>query len=91
MLTLHWPAGTAGPSAQIQYENMHGMSWAPPQNSGLPTAVANFIQDVAIGHPGEAADTITRWTEFDCGGHIAAMEAPDLLLGDFPDLFGDLR
>ena len=90
-VSLYWLTGTAGSSAQIYYENMHGMSWAPTQNSGVPTAVANFTRDVAIRHFGEGAHTITRRTEFDRGGHFAAMEAPDLLVGDVRDFFRDLR
>ncbi|HEX4213855.1 MAG TPA: epoxide hydrolase [Candidatus Dormibacteraeota bacterium] len=90
-VTLYWLTGTAGSSAQIYYENMHGMSWAPPQNSGVPTAVANFTQDVAIRHFAEGAHAIARWTEFERGGHFAAMEAPDLLLGDIREFFRGLR
>ena len=90
-VSLYWLTGTAGSSAQIYYENMHGMSWAPPERSPVPTAVANFAQDVAIRRFGEPAHTITRWTEFDRGGHFAAMEAPDLLVGDIREFFRGLR
>ena len=30
---------------------------------------------------------IRHWTEFDRGGHFAAMEVPDLLAGDVRDFF----
>ena len=90
-VSLYWLTGTAGSSAQIYYENMHGMSWAPPERSPVPTAVANFAQDVAIRRFGEPAHTITRWTEFDRGGHFAAMEVPDLLVGDIREFFRGLR
>jgi epoxide hydrolase len=90
-VTLYWLTRTAGPSAQIYYENMHSMSWAPPERSLVPTAVANFAQDVAIRRFAEPAHTIARWTEFDCGGHFAAMEAPDLLVGDIREFFRGLR
>ena len=90
-VTLYWLTRTAGPSAQIYYENMHGMSWAPPERSPVPTAVANFAQDVAIRRFGEPAHTIARWTDFERGGHFAAMEAPELLVGDIREFFRDLR
>jgi pimeloyl-ACP methyl ester carboxylesterase len=90
-VSLYWLTGTAGSSAQIYYENMHGMSWAPPERSPVPTAVANFAQDVAIRRFGEPAHTIARWTDFERGGHFAAMEAPDLLVGDVREFFRDLR
>lgn len=90
-VSLYWLTNTGGSSAQIYYENMHGSSWAPPERSPVPTAVANFSQDVAIRRFGEAANTIARWTEFDRGGHFAAMETPDLLVGDIRAFFHPLR
>jgi hypothetical protein len=39
----------------------------------------------------EAGNTITRWTEFDRGGHFAAMETPDLLVDDIRAFFRALR
>jgi microsomal epoxide hydrolase len=30
----------------------------------------------------EATNAIVRWTEFDRGGHFAAMEEPDLITAD---------
>ena len=34
---------------------------------------------------------IAHWSEFDRGGHFAAMEAPDLLLDDVRAFFRKLR
>jgi pimeloyl-ACP methyl ester carboxylesterase len=34
---------------------------------------------------------VVRWSEFDRGGHFAALEAPDLLGADVRDFFGSLR
>jgi epoxide hydrolase len=90
-VTIYWLTRTAGSSAQLYYENMHGLSWAPPERSPVPTAVANFAQDVAIRRFAEAAHTITRWTDYDRGGHFAAMEAPDLLVADVREFFRGLR
>ncbi|MBO0702802.1 MAG: epoxide hydrolase [Candidatus Dormibacteraeota bacterium] len=90
-VSLYWLTATAGSSAQIYYENMHGLGWTPPERSPVPTAVANFAQDVAIRRFGEAGNTITRWTEFDRGGHFAAMETPDLLVDDIRAFFRTLR
>ena len=33
----------------------------------------------------------THWSEFEQGGHFAAMEAPDLLVGDIREFFRKLR
>jgi epoxide hydrolase len=32
-----------------------------------------------------------HWTEFDRGGHFAAMEEPDLLVGDVREFFRAFR
>jgi pimeloyl-ACP methyl ester carboxylesterase len=55
--------------------------------------VAVFPQD--IGAPVRSlADklipTIVHWSEFDRGGHFAAMEEPDLLVQDIRKFFGSL-
>jgi pimeloyl-ACP methyl ester carboxylesterase len=39
----------------------------------------------------EREHNIVRWTEFDTGGHFAAMEAPDLFGGDAREFFRPLR
>jgi hypothetical protein len=39
----------------------------------------------------ELEHNIVHWTEFDRGGHFAAMEAPGLLLDDVREFFGKLR
>nr|WP_328745993.1 epoxide hydrolase N-terminal domain-containing protein [Streptomyces sp. NBC_00285] len=58
--------------------------------SGVPTAVADFGEDVAIRRWAERANTVTRWTEFDRGGHFAALEVPELPAGDVREFFGSL-
>jgi pimeloyl-ACP methyl ester carboxylesterase len=87
---LYWLTGTAGSSANIYYENMHAASWGK-QPSTTPTGVAVFAEDVAIRRYAEQANNIVRWTEFDRGGHFAAMEAPDLLVGDVRTFFRRFR
>jgi epoxide hydrolase len=57
----------------------------------VPTAVANFAGDTAIRRWAEDSNTIVRWTEFDRGGHFAALEAPDLLTDDIRQFFSTLR
>ncbi|WP_329261873.1 epoxide hydrolase family protein [Streptomyces pseudovenezuelae] len=88
---LYWLTGTAGSAARMYYENSHVPDWFPTQTSGVPTAVANFGEDVAIRRWAEQANTLVRWTEFDRGGHFAALEVPDLLAGDVREFFASLR
>jgi epoxide hydrolase len=86
---LYWLTGTAGSTANMYYEMMHSGSWPTP--SGVPTAVAVFAQDISIRSAAEQANTIARWTDFDTGGHFAAMETPDLLVQDVREFFATLR
>jgi len=52
-------------------------------------ALAHWVAD-STGHP-EATNRIVRWTEFDRGGHFAAMEEPDLIVDDLRATFRPLR
>ncbi|WRZ94933.1 epoxide hydrolase [Streptomyces sp. NBC_01007] len=91
---LYWLTGTAGSSARVYYERAHADYWGtPPEPSTAPTALAVFPEEnfVALRHIAERTDTIVRWTEFDRGGHFAAMEEPDLLVADIRAFFRQLR
>ena len=57
----------------------------------MPTGVANFAQDIAIRRYAEQGQPIVHWSEFDRGGHFAALEAPDLLITDIRTFFHPLR
>jgi len=87
---LYWLTGTAGSSARLYYENLHAASWGQPPAT-TPTGVAVFAEDVAIRRYAERANNIVHWSEFDRGGHFAAMEAPDLFVQDVRAFFRALR
>jgi pimeloyl-ACP methyl ester carboxylesterase len=59
----------------------------------VPTGVAVFPGEIAppIRRFAEQADNIVHWSEFDRGGHFAAMEEPDLLITDVRAFFRPLR
>ncbi|MDQ3787076.1 MAG: epoxide hydrolase [Actinomycetota bacterium] len=86
---LYWLTGTAGSAARIYYENMHSGDW--PYKTDVPTGVAVFAEDIAIRKYAEETNTITHWTDFDTGGHFAALEVPDLLVADVRQFFRGLR
>ncbi len=88
-VTLYWLTNTAASAGNIYYEVMHSGNW--PTKSTVPTAVANFAEDIAIRRFAEESNTIVRWTEFDEGGHFAALEVPDLLVEDVRTFFQTLR
>jgi pimeloyl-ACP methyl ester carboxylesterase len=87
---LYWLTNTAGSSAMTYYETMH--SYGGDQQPGTtPTGVAVFAEDVAIRRYAEQGHNIVHWSDFDCGGHFAAMEVPDLLVSDIRAFFRALR
>jgi epoxide hydrolase len=86
---LYWLTGTAGSSANLYYEVKHAGEWPAP--SGVPTGVAVFAEDISIRRYAEQSNNIVHWSEFDRGGHFAALEAPDLLVADVREFFRALR
>ena len=88
---MYWLTGTAGSSARLYYETAR--SGSPPATSTVPTGVAVFLREIAppIRRFAQLSDNIVHWSEFDRGGHFAAMEVPDLLVGDVRDFFRPLR
>ncbi|MFD6354464.1 epoxide hydrolase family protein [Nocardia tengchongensis] len=87
---LYWLTGTAGSAAYVGYAQT-GEWGAPAANSGVPTGVIAFAHDVCIRRYCEESNTITRWVDVDRGGHFAAMEEPEILVGDIREFFRDLR
>ncbi|MBV1948407.1 epoxide hydrolase family protein [Streptomyces sp. BV129] len=90
---LYWLTGTAGSSARIYYERAHAdQAGLPPEPSRAPTAYAAFPREnfLVLRHVAERTNHIVRWTEFERGGHFAAMEQPELLVGDIREFFRQL-
>jgi pimeloyl-ACP methyl ester carboxylesterase len=87
-VSLYWFTGTAGSTANLYYESMHSGDWPTP--SPVPTGVAVFAEDVAIRRYAERANNIVHWSDFDTGGHFAALETPDLLIQDIRTFFVSL-
>jgi epoxide hydrolase len=90
-VTLYWLTGTAGSSARLYREP--SAVWSRPERSATPLGVAVFPRDVVrpIRSLAERHNNIVHWSEFDRGGHFAAMEQPDLLAEDIRKFFGSLE
>ncbi|WP_432881444.1 epoxide hydrolase family protein [Kribbella sp. CA-245084] len=87
---IYWLTGTAGSAAYVGYAQQE--AWGTKlENSGVPTAVIAFAHDVAIRRYAERENNITRWTDVDHGGHFAALEEPEILIGDVREFFRSLR
>jgi epoxide hydrolase len=92
-VSIYWFTGTSGSSANLYWETAHDpQTFAPKEPSGIATAVwLSMTQDVAIRRLAERDHNVVRWTEFERGGHFAAMEAPDALAGDVRKFYAELR
>ena len=90
---VYWLTGTAGSSAQLYYEHARSGGFGPPPPSSTPTGVAVFARDIAqpIRRTAERGNHILHWSEFDRGGHFAAMEQPELLVTDIRAFFRSIR
>ncbi len=88
-VTLYWLTASAGSSAQLYYAGAEGMAQAAtgavPPPIKVPVGVAVFPHDIFLPIRRLAdreIETVAQWTEFDRGGHFAAMERPAELIGD---------
>jgi pimeloyl-ACP methyl ester carboxylesterase len=88
-VSIYWFTNTSATSANLYYENRHAEP--DPGRGEVPTGVAVFPTDPAMRHILEREHNITRWAEYERGGHFAAMEAPDLLTEDIRAFFHELR
>ena len=84
-VAVYWFTRTATSSANLYYETTH--TRALPDPSPVPTGVAVFSADLAIRRYGQRLFNITHWSDFDTGGHFAAMETPQLLVEDIRTFF----
>ncbi|WP_246861180.1 epoxide hydrolase family protein [Bacillus sp. REN3] len=88
---LYWITGTAGSSARLYYEsaNLKGRLMHCP----VPMGVAVLPHDLVlpVRSLAEKEYDIVHWTEFELGGHFAAMEVPDLLTEDLRAFFRRFR
>jgi pimeloyl-ACP methyl ester carboxylesterase len=87
---VYWLTRTAGSAAFVGYAQEGGWGQEHPP-SGVPTGAAVFAQDPGIRRYAERSHRIVHWTDFDTGGHFAAMEEPDLLVADVRTFFRGLR
>jgi pimeloyl-ACP methyl ester carboxylesterase len=91
--SLYWFTGTAGSSANLYYETLHDPAVNKRKvRNKVPTGVAvSLTQDVTIRRWADKENNIVHWTEFDHGGHFAALEVPELLVNDMRKFFRAVR
>ena len=91
-ITVYWLTRTAGSSARLYYEAARSLSRAPVPST-VPTGVAVFPAEIAppVRRLAEQSNHIVHWSEFDRGGHFAAMEEPGVLIEDVREFFRRFR
>ncbi|HEV2893841.1 MAG TPA: epoxide hydrolase, partial [Actinomycetota bacterium] len=85
-VSLYWFTGSGASAAQFLYEAAHAHEWPGP--SEVPQGWAVFAAtDDLVRRLIDPEEKIAHWSEFDRGGHFAAMETPDLLVDDVRAFF----
>ncbi|WP_349253348.1 alpha/beta fold hydrolase [Saccharopolyspora erythraea] len=89
-VSIYWFTRTSGAAARV-YREAEPDAWGPQQPCAVPTGVAIFAGDRGIRRFAERENNVAHWSEFDRGGHFAALQAPDLLVDDVRAFFRSLR
>ena len=88
-VSLYWFTRTGASAANFLYEAAHSSEWLAP--SGTPQGWAVFAADAIMRRLLDPEQQIEHWSQFERGGHFAAMEAPDLLVEDVRAYFRRFR
>ena len=92
-LTVYWATGTINSSTRLYYESMRSGLFPPFERVEVPVGCAIFPGEI-LRMPRTWIETmynVTHFSEFDRGGHFAAMEEPDLLVADIRAFFATVR
>ncbi|MDT0265780.1 epoxide hydrolase [Streptomyces sp. DSM 44915] len=83
-VTLYWLTATAASSARLHRESPRRSEPCP-----VPLGVAVFAHDItrSVRPLAERRFDVRHWSEFDRGGHFAAMEVPELFVEDVREFF----
>ena len=86
---VYWLTGTAASAARLYRE---AGAWTRRQPARVPVGVAVFAREIfrPIRGLAEKTHNITHWSEFDHGGHFAAMEVPGELADDVRSFFSSI-
>ena len=90
-VTLYWLTNTS--ATVVRYHYAEGHAGAEPVVSQGRIGVAVFADDFQTIRPLAERDNanIVHWSEFDRGGHYAALEVPELVVGDLRTFFAPVR
>ena len=90
--SIYWFTKTATSAVNIYLEDALSGGGNREVRNDTPTGVAVFPEDFrSVRSFAERHNHIVHWTEMPTGGHFAAADAPELLVGDIRKFFGDLQ
>ncbi|WP_026403956.1 epoxide hydrolase family protein [Actinomadura rifamycini] len=90
-VTLYWLTGTAGSSSRLHHEAAGSRGGLPACPVPLGVAVSPHDLVRPVRRLAEAYHDVVHWTEFDRGGHLPALEVPELLTADVRAFFRLVR
>ncbi|UOQ90086.1 epoxide hydrolase [Agromyces endophyticus] len=97
-VSVNWFANAAAGMSRAYLDNARAAAAASaageePQVNAAPTGVAVFADDFQTIRVFAERDNsnIVHWSRFDRGGHFAALEVPELVVGDIRAFFSGLR
>ncbi|MWB99854.1 alpha/beta fold hydrolase [Agromyces sp. MMS17-SY077] len=90
-VSIAWFTNSAAGMSRSYWENARAE--AEPAINHAPTGVAVFADDFQTirAFAERDNDAIVHWSRFPEGGHFAALEVPDVLVGDIRAFFASLR
>ncbi|MFY9551816.1 MAG: epoxide hydrolase family protein [Thermoanaerobaculia bacterium] len=91
-ITLYWLTNTAIPSARLYWESK--LAFFAPKNVPIPAGVSAFAEELYQAPKSwteKAYPKLVFYARHDKGGHFAAWEQPQLLVGDLRATFKSLR
>jgi pimeloyl-ACP methyl ester carboxylesterase len=90
-VTLYWLTGSAGSSARLYWESFRDLELTP---LGVPAGFSRFpkeILPVSRRWAERRLANLRYFNELDRGGHFAALEQPQLFVGELRNFFGLVR
>ena len=94
LVSMHWFFATAGSSARFGFETTQKLG-GPGRKAVAcvaPLGVAVFAHDIVLpvrSVTEKNQPMLRHWSEFEAGGHFAALEAPEALVGDVRGFFAE--
>ena len=105
-VSIYWFTASGASAARFIYDTAHAAAdWGGAEDGGgdgpaadwgaaadpVPQGLAVFGGDDLLRKVLDPDHKMAHWTEYDRGGHFAALEVPELLVGDLRSFFRPLR